>query len=147
MLDEEHIIISLNDRHAENILTGRKQVELRRRTMNVESGTIIWIYVKLPVGSIIGCVRVVNVHASSPTSLWRQFGSVSGLSRSEFFDYFKGVTRGVALELEEAERLAISLSLEEIREIHVGFQPPQFFSRLNAQHPIIGAIKTNIAAS
>lgn len=147
MLDKEHILISLNDRHAENILSGRKQVELRRRTMNVESGTIIWIYVKLPVGSIVGCAKVVNVHSSSPSSLWRKFGSVSGLSRNEFFDYFKGVTRGVALELEGAERLHNSLSLEEIREIYVGFQPPQFFARLNAQHPIIGAIRTNIAAS
>jgi predicted transcriptional regulator len=146
VLDKEHILISLNDRHAENILSGRKQVELRRRTMNVESGTIIWIYVKLPVGSIVGCAKVVNVHSSSPSTLWRRFGSVSGLSRSEFFDYFKGVTRGVALELEGAERLHNSLSLEEIREIYVGFQPPQFFARLNAQHPIIGAIKTNIAA-
>lgn len=146
MLDQEHILISLNDRHAENILSGQKQVELRRRTMNVESGTIIWIYVKLPVGSIVGYAKIVNVHSSSPSSLWRRFGSVSGLSRYEFFNYFKGVTRGVALELEGAERLHNSLSLEEIREIYVGFQPPQFFARLNAQHPIIGAIRTNIAA-
>ena len=39
MLNEEHIIISLNDRHAENILTGRKQVELRRRTMKDRKST------------------------------------------------------------------------------------------------------------
>ena len=142
MLDKEHILISLNHRHAENILAGRKQVELRRRTMNIESGTIIWIYVKLPIGSIIGFARVINVHTSSPSSLWNRFGAVSGLSKREFFDYFKGVTRGVALELEDAERLDGSVSLEEIRKISAGFQPPQFFVRLNAKHPIIGAVTT-----
>jgi predicted transcriptional regulator len=83
----ENILISLESRHAENIFAGNKQVELRRRNMNVRPGTTIWIYVKLPIGSIIGRVRVGAVHASAPTTLWRRFGSVSGLSRSEFFGY------------------------------------------------------------
>ena len=147
MFDSKHILISLTSRHAENIFSGRKHVELRRRTMNVTSGTVLWIYVKLPIGSIIGCAKIVNVHTSSPSSLWRKYGSVSGLSRCEFFDYFKDVTEGVAIELKDAERLENSLSLEKLRELSVGFQPPQFFVRLNAEHPIIGAIKTGIVAS
>jgi len=144
VLDKEHILISLHHRHAENILAGRKKVELRRRTMNVEPGTIIWIYVTLPVGSIVGYTRVVSVNFSSPSSLWRRFGSISGLSRKEFFDYFSGISQGVALELEDAERLDDSISLTEIREISEGFHPPQFFTRLDAKHPIIGAVTGNI---
>jgi hypothetical protein len=35
---DDHILISLEPRHAENILEGRKRVELRRRAMNVISG-------------------------------------------------------------------------------------------------------------
>lgn len=140
MSNGENILISLESRHAENIFAGNKRVELRRRNMNVRPGTTIWIYVKLPIGSIIGRVRIGAVHASSPTALWRRFGSVSGLSRSEFFDYFNGVTQGVALVLEDAERLHRSLSLEVLREIAKGFQPPQFFARLTAQHPLLGAV-------
>ena len=142
MAKSEHILISLTPRHAENIFSGRKQVELRRRTMNVVPGTIVWVYVKLPVGSIVGRVKISSVHASSPTALWRRFGSVSGLSRSEFFGYFKGVAAGVALVLENAERLHRSLSLEVLRELADGFQPPQFFARLGAGHPIHAAITT-----
>lgn len=136
----EHILISLASRHAENIFAGRKQVELRRRTMRVVPGTTVWIYVKLPIGSIIGRVKIGAVHASSPAALWRRFGSISCLSRSEFFDYFNGAVQGVALVLEDAERLHHSLSLEVLREITVGFQPPQFFARLSAQHPLLGVI-------
>jgi DNA-binding sugar fermentation-stimulating protein len=33
-------------------------------------------------------------------------------------------------------------ALKHIRELNDGFQPPQFFIRLTAQHPILGAIKT-----
>jgi predicted transcriptional regulator len=145
----EHILISLAARHADNIFAGRKQVELRRRIMHVEPGTIVWIYVKLPIGSIIGRVKVVSVHASSPATLWRRFGPISGLSRSEFFDYFNGVEQGVALVLEDAERLPSSLSLEALREIDDSFQPPQFFVRLTAQHPVlelVGCVDEGIPA-
>ncbi len=51
---EDNILISLEPRHAENILAGLKRVELRRRTMNVSPGCTVWIYAKLPVGSIVG---------------------------------------------------------------------------------------------
>lgn len=136
----EHILISLAPRHAENIFSGRKQVELRRRTMHVAPGTTVWIYVKLPVGSIVGRVRIGAIHASSPSTLWRRYGSVSGLTRSEFFDYFSGVAKGIVLVLENAKRLNRSLPLEVLREHADGFQPPQFFARLDAQHPLLDAI-------
>ena len=136
------ILISLHPKHAENIFLGIKKVELRRRTMHVEPGTTIWIYAKLPVGSIIGQVKIVSVHISPPAILWEKFGSISGLSKNEFFNYFYGVKQGIALVLENAERLHSSLSLQDIRELGDGFQPPQFFVRLTAHHPVLGAINT-----
>jgi predicted transcriptional regulator len=140
MAKGEHILISLEARHAENIFSGRKQVELRRRSMNITPGTTVWIYVKLPIGSVIGRVKVVGIHESSPTTLWRRFGSVSGLSRNEFFEYFKGVAEGVALVLENAQRLQCAVSLESLRKISYGFHPPQFFARLGTKHPFLDAI-------
>src|SRR5438552_11803746 len=93
------ILISLASRHADKIFAGEKQVELRRRAMRVAPGATVWIYVKLPVGSIVGRAKLEAIHASSPASLWRRFGLVSGLSKEEFFEYFKGVTQGYALVL------------------------------------------------
>ena len=141
MDNEKHILISLEARHADKIFSGSKQVELRRRTMHVEPGTTVWIYAKLPIGSIIGRVKIVSVHALSPTEIWRQYGKISGLSKSEFFEYFSGIKKGFALVLEDAERLNSYLSLEDIREIYDSFQPPQFFAHLTAQHPVLGAVK------
>jgi predicted transcriptional regulator len=132
----EHILISLEARHAENIFSGHKRVELRRRTMNVSPGDTLWIYVKLPVGSIIGHARIGEVHTSSPTALWRRYGSVSGLSKQEFFEYFGELEQGVALVLEQSTLLQSSLSLEALRRLDEGFQPPQFFARLASGHPL-----------
>lgn len=140
MSESEHILISLESRHADNIFSGRKRVELRRRTMNVSPGTTLWIYVKLPVGSIVGHARIEKVHTSSPAALWKRYGSVSGLSRNEFFSYFRDAERGIALVLERSTRLRISLSLESLRKVDEGFQPPQFFARLTSEHPLHEAV-------
>lgn len=136
MNENEHILISLESRHAENIFAGRKRVELRRRNMNISPGATLWIYVKVPVGSIIGHAKIEKVHASSPAALWKRYGAVSGLSRDEFFDYFGGVSQGVALVLETSTRLSSSLSLAALRKMDKKFQPPQFFARLTSEHPL-----------
>lgn len=136
MSNSKHILISLESKHAEKIFDGQKLVELRRRTMRVPPGSTVWIYVKVPVGSIVGRAKVEAVHSSSPETLWRRFGKVSGLSRREFFAYFAGVTCGFALVLQGAQRLRRSLTLESLRKVAGHFQPPQFFLQLGADHPL-----------
>lgn len=143
MGNNEHILISLESRHAENIFAGQKRVELRRRTMNISPGATLWIYVKLPVGSIIGHARIGKVHASSPNTLWRRYGSVSGLSKDEFFSYFGRAKQGVALVLEQSKRLRSSLSLKALRQVDERFQPPQFFARLTSEHPLHEAVTSS----
>lgn len=136
MIENEQILISLNFRHAENILNGHKHVELRRRNMHVSPGTMVWMYAKLPVGSIVGHAKVKAVDSSTPSQLWRRYGTVSGLSKCEFFEYFSGVNRGVALVLREKTRLKYPLTLESLRRVDEGFHPPQFFARVTAGHPL-----------
>lgn len=143
---KQDILISLASKHAEKIFSGEKQVELRRRAMRIVPGDIIWIYVKLPVGSIVGRARVEAVHSSSPASLWRRFGLVSGLSKKEFFDYFDGVTEGFALVLEGARRLRRVLSLQVLRSVAAGFHPPQFFTKLSAGHPVLVAVSSSTSS-
>ena len=133
---DDHILISLEPRHAENILEGRKRVELRRRTMNVTIGSTVWMYAKLPVGSIIGRAIVAATHVLAPATLWRRFGAVSGISRSEFFEYFAGREQGIALELSDCRRLSHAFDLEALRRFHQCFQPPQFFTRLRRDTPL-----------
>jgi predicted transcriptional regulator len=138
--DNEHILISLEPRHAENILEGRKVIELRRRTMNVAPGATLWIYAKQPVGSIIGRATVSAIHVCAPSTLWRKFGSLCGISRAEFFKYFAGISQGTALELTRCRRLNGAFTLQSLRQHDSRFQPPQFFVRLKQGTPLLAAI-------
>ena len=139
MTQTTHVLISLDGRFADAILAGTKRVELRRRPMNLEPGAVMWIYGKVPVGRLMGSVCVSGVKTASPTSLWNQFGPVSGLSRREFYSYFEGAERGYAIQLSHPRKLKAGVSLEKLRTLVSGFQPPQFFARLSAQHPIVSA--------
>lgn len=142
MVEVGNILISLDSRHAQNIYAGTKKVELRRRVLHVNTGDIVWIYEKVPVGSITGSASITAVHVASPTKLWRKFGKVSGLSKGEFFEYFAGLETACALELTEAEKLPKPLSLAVLRTAISNFQPPQFFLRLQPKQPILAALQS-----
>lgn len=142
MSNKEHILISLQPRHARNIFDGLKHVEFRRRNMHVSPGTTVWIYVKLPIGAITGRAVISCINTSSPSALWKKYGAVSGLSKSEFFSYFKGVKDGVALELADTKELRKPIHLPALRDTLGGFHPPQFFTRLPESNPILKVLKS-----
>lgn len=64
MITPHNFLISLEERYANGIFDGTKTVELRRRPMNVSIGATVWIYVKMPVGSVVGCAKVTDLYTS-----------------------------------------------------------------------------------
>lgn len=135
-----NFLISLEERHAIRILDGSKTVELRRRPMRVAIGATVWIYVKMPVGSVVGCAKVTGLHTLAPSTLWNRFGAVSGLQRQEFFGYFSGLPKAFALSLSEPTRLASPILLSKLREVSSSFHPPQFFSNIASDGPLLRAM-------
>ena len=59
--------------------------------MRLSVGTTIWMYVKVPIGKVVGSAKVRSMHSLAPETLWRRYGDVSGLSRAQFFEYFGGM--------------------------------------------------------
>lgn len=139
----QHVLVSLEARHAENILSGAKRVELRRRRMNIESGTTVWIYVKQPVAAIIGKATARTLCYLEPSLLWKRFSSISGLSKDEFFGYFDGVSEGFAIGLVDPQRLKAPLHLEDLRKAVPGFHPPQFFKRFESESFVLQLVQKN----
>jgi predicted transcriptional regulator len=136
MQSTQHVLISLEERHAANILAGTKQVELRRRRMHVEPGSTVWFYVKKPVGAVVGFATVGTTYCAAPRTVWRKYGSVSGLSRSEFMSYFDGSAVASAMALSSPKKLKAVITLDALRVAVPSFHPPQFYCRLNADSSI-----------
>lgn len=130
MRSAQHVLISLDNRHATNILAGTKQVELRRRTMHVEPGSIVWLYVKMPIGAVIGFVIAGTTYSAAPSTVWRKYWAVSGLRKSEFMSYFEGAATASAMAISSPKKLKRPISLCTLRTAMPGFQPPQFYCRI-----------------
>ena len=126
-----HLLISLESRHAENILAGRKCVELRRRRMHVSEGDIVWLYVKSPVAAVVGCAVVGQCTTDGPAALWKRYGNISGLIRSEFMSYFNGVSEAFAMGVQSPKSIERPVSLVDLRKALPRFHPPQFYCWLD----------------
>ena len=125
------ILISLHPRHCDNLVSGRKTVELRRRKMAVQPGTRVWIYSTHPRARVEACAIVEGVFSGSHDELWNAFGDKVAVSRCEFDHYFAGTADAHAIVFRQVAPLKRSIKLKELRRRLAGFHPPQFFKRLD----------------
>lgn len=124
------ILISLHPRHCDNLLKGRKTVELRRRKMAVQPGTRVWIYSTRPKACLEAHATVERVFSGPHDELWNTFGDKVAVSRCEFDRYFAGTVVAHAIVLRDVVPLKRSINLKELRKRLAGFHPPQFFKWL-----------------
>ena len=128
---EPQIVISVHPHHAENILTGTKTVEFRRRfpvgTHLV--GAILWIYSTSPIQAVTGWAKVKDVYNLSVESLWARFHSDGGVKRRDFDVYFDGARNGYAIVLSSITRLSEEIGADRFN--NNGFTIPQSYRYVN----------------
>lgn len=140
------ILISVEERHASRMLSGEKSVELRRKPLNINAGTRVWVYSKLPRGQVQLLAIVEAVVADTPENVWDKFGTQSAISKREFDTYFANAGTAYAIIFEEVKALAPTLTLWAIRDKISHFHPPQFFKRLSHESPELTFFQTALAA-
>lgn len=124
-------LISIRPRFADLIFAGSKKVELRRVCPKVLAGDLALVYVSSPVKELRGSFEVGKILTASPTALWKKVGEKSGVTRAEFFAYFKGKKQAHALVIKRAWPLPVPVGLKTLRRSSGGFRPPQNFHYLN----------------
>ncbi len=130
MTNTVDILISVENRHIQNMLKGVKTIELRRRPIRIPKGSRVWLYAKIPEGKICACGIVRSIVEDTPEMIWKNYGDVSGLQKSEFQNYFSNSKNACAILFESVVPLKYSISLNEMRKNVEGFHPPQFFKFL-----------------
>lgn len=126
------LVLSIRENHAQDILEGRKKVELRRVRSKLEIGDVVLIYVPRPVMALVGGFVVKDVVVAQPGQLWRQVGSVSGLTKHQFTHYYSGVSIAFGICIDTTWRLDNPISLVVLRRWWPRFTPPQCFRYLSA---------------
>ncbi|MBN2499535.1 MAG: hypothetical protein JXB38_02145 [Anaerolineales bacterium] len=102
-------------------------MELRRIRPNVEVNDLIIMYVSSPTKELKAFLKVDQVLIDKPDNLWKKIGEESGLSREEYNQYFEGANTGYAIRLKDIDKIPTPISLQELRELIPGFNPPQSY--------------------
>lgn len=114
-----------------NILSGVKNIELRKKFPKLRANTKLWIYSTLPDGCIKLTARVADVLIEHPDIIWEKHGVNTSIDEKEYRSYFGLSKTASALFLTDIRILTPVLSLKELREIIPGFQPPQSYQYLS----------------
>lgn len=107
---------------ASAILSGKKRFEFRRRIF-AQSVEVVLIYSTVPVKQVVAEFRVKAVLTGNLDYLWRRTRDFAGIEKKVFFEYFKGVHVGHAIEIGQVTRYKYPYC--PIQKL--GIRPPQSY--------------------
>jgi predicted transcriptional regulator len=134
MTTSRTLLLSLRPRYADAILSGNKTIEIRRRPVNAEPGTVVILYASSPRRAIVGTARMARVEFLSVEAGWRRFQGRLGVSRDEYDAYLDGVDSAYLLHLKCVNTLDQPLYLHNLRQ-EGEFRPPQSFRYVALSDP------------
>jgi len=120
----EVLVISVKPRWVQQILTGRKTVELRRRPPRLAEPVSALVYESGPASRLRASCLMGPVKSHPPHTLWDEVGDRSCVSKEEFDAYFAGRKQAHGIEIGCVLEMPSRLTLEWLRR-EVGFVPPQ----------------------
>ena len=109
------IILRIDLEYANAILDGTKTVEFRRNKFMHPVDRIL-LYCASPIQQIIGSFQVGKIVEDTPENLWLQFKRIGGIDQASFFDYFKNLETGFALEVKSYEKFEEGINLADYFE-------------------------------
>ena len=125
------LLVSIRPRFVEQIFAGTKTVELRRIRPRVKAGNLVIVYASGSQKALVGAFQIADVIAAAPSTIWRRFGTKTGLTNTEFDSYFTGLGAGFAIEVARTWQLATPVHLATLRRQRGGFHAPQGYRYLD----------------
>jgi type I restriction enzyme S subunit len=100
-----NVLLSIKPEYVDEIFKGSKKYEFRRMIFKNKRIKRVYIYATAPVGKIVGSFAVGGIIEASPAALWRKCRKAAGISRKDFFEYFRGTKRAFAIQIGTVEHL------------------------------------------
>jgi predicted transcriptional regulator len=130
-------LLSIKPKYAGAIFSRRKKYELRRlRGPRIPQGSLVILYVSGDTKSIVGEFIAGKVIEDTPENIWRAVKrSKSGIGQ-DAYHYIKGSKRALAIEVLNPTIYQRPVTLDEIRNIIPGWNPPHSYTRLRPEDPL-----------
>ncbi len=92
------IILSIKPEFADEIFSGRKKYEYRKKIFTKEVKSVI-VYSTMPVGKFVGEFTIEKIVNGNPDAIWEKTKNYSGITKEFFEEYFSGRDNGYALKI------------------------------------------------
>lgn len=117
-------VLSIKRIYAERLISGKKQIELRKRDLGIRPGTLVLLYETAPDNRIAGAFMAGKTFSCSVSQMWAEYASVLGIDRIDYDNYFTGVEMAFGIRSEGGFSLNIR-SYDELQQQFPGFVVPQ----------------------
>jgi predicted transcriptional regulator len=123
-------LLPIQPRYANAIIRGEKRVEFRRRRFGREVQYVV-VYASSPIRAIIGYFRISSISEGCPRAIWEEFKHVGGIDHEDYFRYYEGADRAVAIGI---ERVCVLGSPVPLSRLSGSLKAPQSYSYLTREH-------------
>ncbi|PZP21009.1 MULTISPECIES: ASCH domain-containing protein [Pseudomonas] len=108
------VLLSIKPEYAEKILQGEKKYEFRKAIFKNPNVKTVVIYATMPVGKVVGEFDFDEVLSDSPSVIWSETSSYSGITKRFFNSYFSGRKTAHAIKVREVRRYETPLPLKNL---------------------------------
>ena len=122
-----NVLMSIRPQFCHLILDGKKFCEYRKKIFVNSDVDKVYIYATKPICMIVGCFTVDSIITDTPSKVWSMTHEHGGITKKQFFDYFKGHSVAHAIEIHEVVELDIPINPKEVIK---GFTAPQNYCYL-----------------
>ena len=121
------ILMSIKPKYSQQIFSGQKKYELRKTALKKQEDNVVIVYESAPTKAIVGFFIIKAILRNSPRAIWDAFKEELGISREDFFEYFKEKERAYAIKISHPEKFKRTITLQELRKIDESWRPPQSY--------------------
>ncbi len=122
------VLLSIKPKYVKEITNGSKLYEFRKTIFSPQV-KYIYVYESAPTKKIVGKIVIDIVIEDTPKKLWANFKRNSGISKQEFFEYFKDKEKGYAIKIKKYVRYKKPINPYRKKE---RFVPPQSYLYLTS---------------
>lgn len=125
-IEHKYLFIAVKPEYANKLISGHKDIELRKMRPHVQQGDYVIIYASAPVKAVLGFGKIKTIIESNPSNLWEKYSSRLGINRQSYFSYYDGYHKAIGIEFDMIKPVT-PIGLEDLRKVDPNFQPPQIY--------------------
>lgn len=125
-IKRKYLFIAVKSEYANKLISGKKDIELRKKKPSVQPGDYVIIYASAPIKAVLGFGKVKTIIECTPECLWERYSNRLGINEQSYFSYYDGYHKAIGIEFDMIKSV-MPIGLEELRRVDPNFQPPQIY--------------------